>query len=103
MMVGKEAGDSYWCHWCQLGKPEWQTWPYTSTTAPTCWTIEELVLKGQEYKGKKQVHDLKDPPLFDCIRIKRYIVPALHLQLGFGIRILKVFFLYVAVHLEEKP
>jgi hypothetical protein len=86
MMVGKEAGDRYMCHWCQLGKPE--CWPYTSIT-PTCWTIEELVLKGQEYNGKKRVRGLKDPPLFDCIRIERYIVPALHLQLGLGNRILK--------------
>jgi hypothetical protein len=52
IMAGKEAGDKYWCHWCQLGKHEWQIWPYTNTT-PTCWTIEELALKGQEYDGKK--------------------------------------------------
>jgi hypothetical protein len=103
MMVGKEAGDRYWCHWCQLGKPEWQTWPYTPSTTPTCWTIEELVKKGNEYGGKKRVRGLKDPPLFDCIRIERYIVPALHLQLGLGNRILKDFFSYVDVRLEEIP
>jgi hypothetical protein len=45
-----------------------------------------LALKGQEYDGKKWVHGLKDPPLFDCIRIERYIVPAPHLQLGLGNR-----------------
>jgi hypothetical protein len=102
MMVGKEDGDRYWCHWCQLGKPEWQTWPYTSSS-PACWTIEELVAKGQEYDEKKRVRGLKDPPLFDCVRIDRYIVPALHLQLGLGNRILKDFFLYVDVRLEEIP
>ena len=59
--------------------------------------------KGTEYNDKKRVLGLKDPPLFDCIRIERYIVPALHLQLGVGNRILKDFFSYVAVRLEELP
>ncbi len=101
-MVGKEDGDRYWCHWCQMPKTEWQQWPY-ATTKPTCWTIEELVEKGTEYDGKKRVRGLKDPPLFDCVRIERYIVPALHLQLGLGNRILKDFFSYVDVRLEELP
>jgi hypothetical protein len=61
------------------------------------------VAKGQEYDEKKRVGGLKDPPLFDCVRIDRYIAPALHLQLGLGNRILKDFFLYVDVRLEELP
>jgi hypothetical protein len=60
-------------------------------------------LKGTEYDEKKRVRGLKDPPLFDCIQIDRYIVPALHLQLGLGNRILKDFFSYVNDPLEELP
>jgi hypothetical protein len=61
-----------------MGKPEWKTWPYTSSTA-TYWILEDLKLKGR-------------PSLFNCIQVERYIVPTLHLQLGLGNQILKNFF-----------
>jgi hypothetical protein len=46
---------------------------------------------------------LKNPSLLDCIRIERFIVQALYLQLGLGNKILKDFFSFVDVRLEDIP
>jgi hypothetical protein len=86
MATCRESGDKWWCFLCHLGKPEWEgkdepgeEWTNEMMLEHIIW-LETLDNPGTyERRGVKTDHIL----LFDAIDFDHFILPVLHIKLGF--------------------
>jgi hypothetical protein len=84
-MQGRENADWHYCMWCKLKKAAWQRCKHPSGPR---FNIEELNAGGDCFLG------IKEALILTHVKIERYVVPVLHLQLGLTNWIMKDFFDY---------
>jgi hypothetical protein len=100
-VVGKEGMDKAHCHWCKLGKHQWQKCGHPLGVK---WTLQELKRVASTLNPtKKTENGVKSYPQLDCVEQERYMFPVLHVTLGLANRLLKDTVDYVDLVVEKTP
>jgi hypothetical protein len=86
--LGKEGSAGWWCTYCKLFKPNWQS---ANHELGELWTIESLrkhsedITSGEvDVKIPQDVKGVKTSPVFSSIPLKNYMIPILHITIGKG-------------------
>ena len=107
MALGMQGASSSSCVWCKQKKSKWNHFGHGTGEPRTLeWIlaiVDEHVTKKNLLRSKKSHSGVIMMPVLTCIMVIRFVIPVLHLKLGWGNTLLWDFTEFAVNLLESRP